>query len=79
MPTFGIKIRHLNPRLYKRIYCVILGVEMSPIPHVYSSNQLYTIYCIVCSVYCILYSVLCILYRIGLKEKCAINALSCYT
>ena len=27
--TFGIKIRHFNPRLYNRIYCVIPGVEMS--------------------------------------------------
>ena len=38
MSTFGIKIGHLNPRLCNRIYCVIPGVEMSPIPHVYSSN-----------------------------------------
>ena len=29
MSTFGIKIRHFNPRLYNRIYCVIPGVEMS--------------------------------------------------
>ena len=50
MSTFGIKIGHLNPRLYNRIYCVIPRVEMSPIPHVYSSNQLYTIYLIVYSV-----------------------------
>ena len=29
MSTFGIKIGHVNPRLYNRIYCVIPGVEMS--------------------------------------------------
>ena len=29
MSTFGMKIGHVNPRLYNRIYCVIPGVEMS--------------------------------------------------
>ena len=31
MSTFGMKIGHFNPRLYNRIYCVIVmpGVEMS--------------------------------------------------
>ena len=29
MSTFCIKIGHFNPHLYNRIYCVILGVEMS--------------------------------------------------
>ena len=29
MSTFGIKIEHVNPRLYNGIYCVIPGVEMA--------------------------------------------------